>query len=77
MTDEKIMMLIPLLRAYAKGVISLQKSYDPIQLGEMWHGYSQDIDINIFTDEDTDTIHATAYFLDADGNQTDQYETLF
>lgn len=76
MTNEQII-LLPLISAYAQGVISLQKAHDPIQLGDMWHAYNQDIDINIFTDEDADTIHATAYFLDADGNQTDQYETLF
>lgn len=77
MTDEKIIGLLPILRGFAKGVISMQKDIDSSQLIDMWHGYSQDIDINIFTDEDTDTIHATVYFLDADGNQTDQYETLF
>ena len=60
-----------ILYGYAKGIVSIMKEYDNEQLADMWHGYSQNVDINIYTDFDTDTIHATAYFLDADGNQLD------
>lgn len=58
-----------ILIGFAKGLIEGFKMYDPKQLEDVWHGYSQDIDINIYTDFDTDTLHATAYFLDKEGNQ--------
>lgn len=63
------------LREWAKGYAEAKAEYDILHLDDLWHGYSQDIDINFYID-DFGLVHATAYEVFEDGQQG-EFVTLF
>lgn len=63
------------LKEFAKGYAEAIAEFDILKLDDLWHGYSQDIDINFYID-DFGLVHATAYEVFADGQQG-EYINLF
>jgi hypothetical protein len=63
------------LREWAKGFAEGLAIHEIFDLDDLWHGYSQDIDVNFYID-DFGLVHATAYEVFADGQQG-EFVTLF